>query len=76
MYAAPTIEIPKQQLQQDCISVPSLSACSLGTIIWTLKSIPAEEAWLSDVRRKQSAVGTPDYLAPEILLGMPHGLLH
>lgn len=24
-------------------------------------------------RRKQSAVGTPDYLAPEILLGMAHG---
>ncbi|KAG1368160.1 hypothetical protein COCNU_14G006280 [Cocos nucifera] len=24
-------------------------------------------------RRQQSAVGTPDYLAPEILLGMPHG---
>lgn len=24
-------------------------------------------------RRKQSAVGTPDYLAPEILLGMGHG---
>ncbi|KAK3137061.1 hypothetical protein QOZ80_5BG0447150 [Eleusine coracana subsp. coracana] len=24
-------------------------------------------------RQKQTAVGTPDYLAPEILLGMPHG---
>lgn len=25
--------------------------------------------------QKQNAVGTPDYLAPEILLGMGHGLL-
>ena len=24
-------------------------------------------------RQKQTAVGTPDYLAPEILLGMAHG---
>lgn len=24
-------------------------------------------------RQKQAAVGTPDYLAPEILLGMAHG---
>jgi serine/threonine protein kinase len=24
-------------------------------------------------RQKQTAVGTPDYLAPEILLGMTHG---
>lgn len=25
-------------------------------------------------RRRHSAVGTPDYLAPEILLGTEHGL--
>lgn len=25
-------------------------------------------------RQKQAVVGTPDYLAPEILLGMGHGL--
>ena len=25
-------------------------------------------------RKKRSAVGTPDYLAPEILLGTGHGL--
>jgi serine/threonine protein kinase len=24
-------------------------------------------------RQRQTAVGTPDYLAPEILLGMAHG---
>jgi serine/threonine protein kinase len=29
------------------------------------------------VRRKQrSAVGTPDYLAPEILLGTSHGMIY
>lgn len=27
-------------------------------------------------RKKRSAVGTPDYLAPEILLGTGHGKLH
>ena len=27
-----------------------------------------------DRRKKRSAVGTPDYLAPEILLGTGHGL--
>ena len=27
-------------------------------------------------REKRSAVGTPDYLAPEILLGTGHGLSH
>ncbi|XP_039124244.1 probable serine/threonine protein kinase IRE [Dioscorea cayenensis subsp. rotundata] len=33
-------------------------------------SIRAEKR---DQRQKQSAIGTPDYLAPEILLGMQHG---
>lgn len=28
----------------------------------------------TDDRRQHSAVGTPDYLAPEILLGTEHGL--
>lgn len=27
-----------------------------------------------EARQQQSIVGTPDYLAPEILLGMGHGL--
>lgn len=34
---------------------------------------PSVRAEIREQRRKQSAVGTPDYLAPEILLGMPHG---
>ena len=34
----------------------------------------AQRALKREQRQKQSAVGTPDYLAPEILLGMPHGL--
>lgn len=29
----------------------------------------------SEDRSQHSAVGTPDYLAPEILLGTDHGLL-
>jgi serine/threonine protein kinase len=37
--------------------------------------VAAQWAEKREQRRKQSAVGTPDYLAPEILLGMPHGLL-
>ncbi|WOL11523.1 putative serine/threonine protein kinase IRE isoform X1 [Canna indica] len=36
--------------------------------------LPAEQrAQKREQRQKQSAVGTPDYLAPEILLGMQHG---
>jgi serine/threonine protein kinase len=37
--------------------------------------VAAQWAEKREQRRKQSAVGTPDYLAPEILLGMPHGWL-
>ncbi|MQL70821.1 hypothetical protein Taro_003095, partial [Colocasia esculenta] len=33
----------------------------------------AERMLKREQRRKQSVVGTPDYLAPEILLGMTHG---
>lgn len=33
----------------------------------------SQRAEKREQRRKQSAVGTPDYLAPEILLGMAHG---
>lgn len=36
--------------------------------------VAAQRAEKREQRRKQTAVGTPDYLAPEILLGMPHGL--
>lgn len=34
---------------------------------------PAEYAKQRERRQQQSAVGTPDYLAPEILLGTGHG---
>ncbi|KAL4199563.1 hypothetical protein AMTRI_Chr03g51800 [Amborella trichopoda] len=33
----------------------------------------SEQSHKREERQKQSAVGTPDYLAPEILLGMGHG---
>lgn len=35
----------------------------------------AQQSQKREERLKQSAVGTPDYLAPEILLGMGHGSL-
>jgi len=35
----------------------------------TMKQPPRRES-----RQKHAVVGTPDYLAPEILLGMGHGL--
>lgn len=35
-----------------------------------------QRAHKREQRQKQTAVGTPDYLAPEILLGMPHGSPH
>jgi serine/threonine protein kinase len=34
---------------------------------------PRSEADRTKKRRRCSAVGTPDYLAPEILLGTEHG---
>lgn len=33
-----------------------------------------EQSLKREQRQKNSVVGTPDYLAPEILLGMGHGL--
>lgn len=33
----------------------------------------SEESQKKDQQEKHSIVGTPDYLAPEILLGMGHG---
>ena len=37
--------------------------------------IVGEHAMPRECVKKQSAVGTPDYLAPEILLGTEHGVL-
>lgn len=33
-----------------------------------------QQAQLREKRQKHSAIGTPDYLAPEILLGTGHGM--
>lgn len=55
----------------DDLSGPSVSSSGfLGDEIpgSTLKQSPREQ------RQKHAVVGTPDYLAPEILLGMGHGL--
>ncbi|ONK76107.1 uncharacterized protein A4U43_C03F23980 [Asparagus officinalis] len=55
----------------DDLSGPDVSSVVLQS---EHKPIPASvRAEIREQRRKQSAVGTPDYLAPEILLGMSHG---
>lgn len=36
-------------------------------------SAKAQHSQGKDSRKKHAVVGTPDYLAPEILLGMGHG---
>lgn len=56
----------------DDLSGPDVSG---SAILGDDEPIPATQRALKrEQRRKQSAVGTPDYLAPEILLGMQHGL--
>lgn len=56
----------------DDLSRPDVSN---STSFEDLPTAATQRAEKREQRRKQSAVGTPDYLAPEILLGMPHGLL-
>ena len=55
----------------DDLSGPAVNVTSLleedETDVFT-----SEDQW--ERRKKRSAVGTPDYLAPEILLGTGHGL--
>ncbi|XP_020087818.1 probable serine/threonine protein kinase IRE isoform X3 [Ananas comosus] len=54
----------------DDLSGPDVSN---STSFEDLPTAATQRAEKREQRRKQSAVGTPDYLAPEILLGMPHG---
>lgn len=57
-------------------STDDLSGPDVSTVLLSEhKPMPASvRAEIREQRRKQSAVGTPDYLAPEILLGVSHGL--
>ena len=56
----------------DDLSGPDVSSVVL---LSEHKPKPASvRAEIREQRKKQTAVGTPDYLAPEILLGMTHGL--
>jgi serine/threonine protein kinase len=55
----------------DDLSGPAVSGASL-----LVEDEPqlSESEHQRERRKKRSAVGTPDYLAPEILLGTGHGL--
>ncbi|KAF7824897.1 putative serine/threonine protein kinase IRE [Senna tora] len=56
-------------------STDDLSASSFSTNDFLGDDEPKEQhASKVEQRQKQAVVGTPDYLAPEILLGMGHGL--
>lgn len=46
---------------------------SLGSGIFVEDGTKAQHSQGKDSRKKHAVVGTPDYLAPEILLGMGHG---
>lgn len=55
----------------DDLSGPDVSG---SVLLENNEPMPTEQRALKrEQRQKQSAVGTPDYLAPEILLGMQHG---
>ena len=56
----------------DDLSGPDVSSSILSG---DHEPMPASvQAGKREQRQKQSAIGTPDYLAPEILLGMQHGI--
>ncbi|KAK6262182.1 hypothetical protein QUC31_007998 [Theobroma cacao] len=56
-------------------STDDLSGPSLGSSGFLEDDEPEEQPSLKrEQRQKHSVVGTPDYLAPEILLGMGHGV--
>ncbi|KAJ4783147.1 Protein kinase family protein [Rhynchospora pubera] len=57
----------------DDLSGPDVSGALMGEQEEAGPGVAAQRAEKREQRRKQTAVGTPDYLAPEILLGMPHG---
>ncbi|RRT50681.1 hypothetical protein B296_00051585, partial [Ensete ventricosum] len=57
----------------DDLSGPAVSGTSLYGEDDT-HAFASEQLNRQERRKKRSAVGTPDYLAPEILLGTGHGL--
>ncbi|KAJ3681408.1 hypothetical protein LUZ60_015897 [Juncus effusus] len=57
----------------DDLSGPDVSSALMGESPDDDEDATAQRAEKREQRRKQTAVGTPDYLAPEILLGMQHG---
>jgi len=55
-------------------STDDLSAPSFSAILEDNDKPKPRHSSKREDRQRQSVVGTPDYLAPEILLGMGHGL--
>lgn len=55
----------------DDLSGPDVSSALVGD---NQPTDAEQRAHKRQQRQKQTAVGTPDYLAPEILLGMSHGM--
>jgi serine/threonine protein kinase len=55
-------------------STDDLSGLSVSSTDFLGDEPKSQPSMKREQRQKQPVVGTPDYLAPEILLGMGHGL--
>lgn len=57
----------------DDLSGPTVAGATLMEEITKHHNAAVEQPQHRERRQQRSAVGTPDYLAPEILLGTSHG---
>lgn len=58
----------------DDLSGPTVAGATLMEEITKHHNASVEQPQHRERRQQRSAVGTPDYLAPEILLGTSHGI--